>query len=81
MVTGDGTCFATGFLTGNGLEKTSRRRRNEKTGFGVQRRENGREKGGLSTRSPVFPSTSRFSPDQCIHQIGGCSCDNCEFKT
>ncbi len=62
MVTGDGTCFATGFLTGNGLEKTSRRRRNGKTGFGVQRRENGREKGDFSTRFPVnFP----FSPDQC----------------
>jgi hypothetical protein len=56
MVTGDGTCFATGFLRGNGLEKTSRRRRNGKTGFGVQRRENGREKGGFSTRFPVnFP--------------------------
>jgi hypothetical protein len=55
MVTGDGTCFATGFLTGNGLEKTSRRRRNGKAGFGVQRREHGREKDGFSTRFPVFP--------------------------
>jgi hypothetical protein len=44
---------ATGLLTGNGLEKTSRRRRNGKTGFGVQRRENGREKGGFSTRFSV----------------------------
>jgi hypothetical protein len=66
MVTGDGSCFPTGFLTGNGLEKTSRRRKNGKTGFGVQRRENGREKGGFSTRFHVSPSTSRFSPDQCM---------------
>jgi hypothetical protein len=52
----DGICFPTRFLTGNGLEKTSRRRRNGKTGFGVQRREIGREKGGFSSRFPVnFP--------------------------
>jgi hypothetical protein len=61
MATGDGTCFATGFLTGNGLEKTCRRR-NGKTGFGVQKRENGREKGRAF--QPVFPSTSHFSSDQ-----------------
>jgi hypothetical protein len=51
MVTGDGTCFETGLLTGNGLEKTSRRRRNGKTGFGVQRWENGRERAAFQ---PVF---------------------------
>jgi hypothetical protein len=68
MVPRDGTCFATGLLTGNGPEKTSGGRRNGKTGFGVQRRENGREKGGFSTRFPVFPSTSRFSSDQCTYR-------------
>jgi hypothetical protein len=53
--------FRHGIFDENGLEKTCRRR-NGKTGFGVQKRENGREKGRAF--QPVFPSTSHFSSDQ-----------------
>jgi hypothetical protein len=53
MATRDATCFAPGFGTGNVQEKIWK---NEKTGFGVEIRNAGRDMGHI----PVSPSTSNF---------------------
>jgi hypothetical protein len=62
MMTRDGTCFAPGFLTGNGPEK----RENGQMGIHVSRQEMGWEMGRALSGFPVFPSASRFCSDQFI---------------
>jgi hypothetical protein len=73
--------FRDGIFDGKWAGKdVSRRRRNGKTGFGVQRREIGREKGGFSSRFPVnFPFFFRPVSPSSLARDCSQSLESCVF--